>query len=196
MTGHRYRTRLSDDGRLLELLMKHGLSTNSNQLLLLLLLSWNRYPWLVWIGNGLNDSISLDLLNDPLLLLLTGHHVLLNHCTRVAAHLELLDSGWIHQASPHGHGHVIVRGNNSDGTFLGEKLRSDSHWLTHRGRLLYLLLHLLLNLLQVSRRQHIRSHGLHLAGEQLLLQLLRRSLHLLLLLLLHLLAGTNPNELL
>lgn len=101
MTGHRYRTRLSDDGRLLELLMKHGLSTNSNQLLLLLLLSWNRTYRLIWVGNGLNDSISLDLLNDPLLLLLllTGHHVLLNHCTRVATHLELLDSGWIHQTA-------------------------------------------------------------------------------------------------
>lgn len=172
LAGHRNRPRLGDDGWLLKLLVKHRLTTHSYQLLLLLLLNRSR---LVRVSNGLNDSISLDLLNDPLLLLLllTGHHVGLNHSTWVA-HFELLDSGWIHQTSPYGHGHIVIRSYNSNGTFLGEQLRSYSHRFTHSGCLLYLLLHLLLYLLQVSRRQHIWPYGLHLTGKQLLLQLLLR----------------------
>lgn len=119
LTGHRNRSRLSR--RLLQLLVEHGLTSNSDHLLLLLLLLWPNSAGLVRVGYGLNDAIALDLLNDPLLLLLllTGHHVRLDHSTRVA-HLQLLDSGWVDQSSPHSHGHVIVRSHNSDGTFLGQ----------------------------------------------------------------------------
>lgn len=118
LAGNRNRTRLSR--RLLKLLVKHGLTSNSHQLLLWLLRLWPR-PGLIWIGNGLNDAITLNLLNDSLLLLLllTGHHVLLNHSTRVT-HLELLDSGWIDQTSPHSDGNVIVCSHNSDSSFLGQ----------------------------------------------------------------------------
>lgn len=121
LTGHRNRARLSR--RLLQLLVEHGLTADSDHLLLLLLLLlWPNTAGLVRVGYGLNDAIALDLLNDPLLLLLlllTGHHVRLDHSTRVA-HLQLLDPGWVDQSSPHSHGHVIVRGHNSDGTLLGQ----------------------------------------------------------------------------